>query len=92
MKLSYSCCPKIRARIAANNRRLLTKSTEPSEDFCNCQIKANCPMEGEGPCTVGSVVYFAEVTSPNISQPKNYVDSTNNFKIRLYRHRQAFET
>ena len=47
-------------------------------------------MEGEGPCNVGSVVYFAEVTSPNINQPKNYVGSTNNFNIRLYRHRQAF--
>ena len=90
LKLSYSCCPKIKARISAHNRKLLTDICEIQEDKCNCQVKNNCPMQGEGPCNVGSVVYVAEVTSPFLDKPKNYVGSSNHFKKRLYRHRQSF--
>ena len=83
LKLSYSCCPKIKARISTHNRRLLNNMNNKKnihEDKCNCQVKVNCPMQGDGPCNVGSVVYEAEVTSPSLTHPKSYIGSSNNFK------------
>ena len=86
LKLSYGTCPKIKNKIAAHNKRLLTESVRIEEDKCNCQKKENCPMKGEGPCDVGAVVYLATLTSPELDHPKTYVGATNNFKSRFYRH------
>ena len=90
MKLSYSCFPKIKSKIASHNRKLLNKNLMVKEARCNCQKKNECPMQGEGPCDVGSVVYLALVTSQQLPHPKNYIGSSNNFKKRIYRHRQSF--
>ena len=90
LKLSYGTCPKIKNKIAAHNKRLLTESVRIEEDKCNCQKKENCPMKGEGPCDVGAVVYLATLTSPELDHPKTYVGATNNFKSRFYRHSEAF--
>ena len=65
---------------AAHNRRLLSKLSTVEVDNCNCKKKEEYPMQGYGPCNVGSVVYQAVVTSvvtsPNLSKPKNYVGSS----------------
>ena len=90
LKQSYGTCPKIKNKIAAHNKRLLTESVSIEEDKCNCQKKEKCPMKGEGPCDVGAVVYLATLTAPQLDHPKTYVGATNNFKSRFYRHSEAF--
>ena len=91
IKLSYSCCPRIKARISSHNKKLLKNRGQPiSEDKCNCRIKVNCPMKGLGPCNVGSVVYKAIMTAEGANEVKSYIGSTNNFKIRYGRHKQSF--
>ena len=90
LKLSYGTCPKIKNKIAAHNRKLLSVNADLEEDKCNCQRKDMCPMKGDGPCNVGSVVYLATLTSPQLDHPKTYVGASNNFKSRYYRHSEAF--
>ena len=86
LKLSYSCCPKIKSKLSSPNRKLLLSQREVNVDRFNCQVKAECPMRGEGPCNVGSVIYLAEVSHQNMSDIKNDVGGTNDFKVRSYRH------
>ena len=90
LKISYSCCPKIKSRIAGHNGRLLVDKVDTNLDRCNCHVKAECPMKGEEPCNVGSVIYTAEVSHHSLNEVKNYVGGTNDFKTRSYRHKQSF--
>ena len=90
MKLSYSCCPKIKSRIAGHKRKLLLNQADTIRDNCNCQDRQECPMRGEQPCNVGSVIYEAEVSHPNLNGVKTYIGGSNDFKTRSYRHKQSF--
>ena len=89
MKLSYSCCPKIKSKVSAHNKKLLFADNVSRGDVCNCRVKADCPMRGEGPCNVGSVVYKATLTDQASSMVKTYIGSSNNFKQRVYRHKES---
>ena len=91
VKISYSCCPKMQAHISSHNKKLLQKEGgQQSEDRCNCRDKNACPMQGSGPCNVGSVVYRATLTAEGSEEMKYYIGSSNNFKLRYGRHKQAF--
>ena len=70
LKLSYSCCPKIKSKVSAHNKKLLCADNVSRGDVCNCRVKAECPIRGEGTCNVGSVVYKATLTDRAASMVK----------------------
>ena len=91
LKLSYSCCPKVRSKISSHNRRLLSQTNQqPVPDVCNCRDKSKCPMKGLEPCNVGSVVYRADITAEGTEEMKYYIGATNNFKLRYANHKKSF--
>ena len=90
LKLSYSCCPKMSARVAGHNRRILKGAEEADTPAsCNCRDKEKCPMAGKEPCNVGSAVYRAEISSEG-EVNKFYLGSSKDFKGRWARHAQSF--
>ena len=63
LKISYSCLPNLKAKIAGHNKAILEKSrlNNVQAKTCNCQKGKVCPLEGK--CVVDNVVYMAEVTT-----------------------------
>ena len=61
LKLSYSCLPNLKFRIAAHNRHILFGETGKIEKSqgCNCHNAEDCPMNGD--CMVSDIIYQAEV-------------------------------
>ena len=90
LKVSYSCCPKIMARIATHNKKILRGGRESNvvPDNCNCRENNQCPMKGVEPCNVGSVIYRANIKAQGM-EDKFYIGGTNNFKARWGLHKQS---
>ena len=76
-----------------NNKLLNDKPADatniPPHPLCNCNVKAECPMEGE--CLATEIVYQADVKASDDSV-KKYIGLTEpTFKKRLGNHKKSFK-
>ena len=77
IKLSYRTCKNMESELARHNNLLLqNEDDQPPPPRCNCQaaLKPNCPLPGY--CTVSCVVYKAEVTEGDQSNPATQIVQT----------------
>ena len=61
LKISYSCCPNVKKKVSAHNRKILLKPVIKNAQSCNCRDKSKCPFNGSKFCDIGPAVYKAEV-------------------------------
>ena len=93
LKLSYSCVGSLKSKFSAHNRKILSKGRDIAmpKQSCNCQNKAECPMDGN--CVCFDVVYQAEVckATENKGEGKLYLGlASGNWKARYANHRRSF--
>jgi hypothetical protein len=93
LKLSYSCLPNMKAKMAAHNKGILRKeaeSTTEARSECNCR-GTTCPMDGK--CLTNNIVYKAIVSVPmDHKEDRVYIGSTSQtFKKRFYKHSASFK-
>ena len=82
--------PNVANIIQGHNNKILKKKTR-SESKCNCNAtnKKDCPLPGK--CAIESVVYKANVTTPD--GVKSYIGLTSGtFKQRYAQHKCSFKT
>ena len=92
LKISYSCLPNLRSKIAAHNRRVLFGGEETIHGGgCNCHTPMECVMEGE--CKISDIIYKAEVLKEGEGRGEGHAYigmASGEFKRRWYNHRQSF--
>ncbi|KAL9986499.1 hypothetical protein ACROYT_G000660 [Oculina patagonica] len=90
LKLSYSCMSNVKTIISSHNKAQIRKTTNQSEEIdnnCNCRKKNSCPLEGN--CNVRSIVYQAEVVTPQTKETYIGLCDTT-FKERYRNHTCSF--
>ena len=65
-----------------------SKSTEVDRKNCNCRKTTTCPMDGN--CNNESIIYQAEVTTPNTRETYIGLCDTT-FKLRYRNHIRSFK-
>ena len=88
VKLSYSCCPSMKAIISSHNAKV-TRAKECEEAAgCNCRGGVSvCPLQGR--CQVQSLVYKATVSSGD--GERSYIgQAASTFKLRFNNHTNSF--
>ena len=86
LKVSYSCMSNMGSIIRSHNRKLL-RDEEPDKP-CNCNDKANCPLDGK--CRSECIVYKATIESET-EGTKEYIGlSEPPFKARYNNHLTSF--
>ena len=93
LKISYSCLPNLKTKIAAHNRKILFGqiNSNGKGGGCNCHQPQECPMEGA--CMVSDIIYEAEVLKPGEVRGEGhfYVGlASGPFKKRWYNHTNSF--
>ena len=84
IKMSYSCLPNVKTRIAGNNKKILSHDSGEPENMCNCRKKNECPVNNK--CLTRGVIYKAEITDKK-GETNEYIGSTGNtFKERYNQH------
>ena len=91
VKVSYSCMPNVASHISSHNIKMLQNS-KPSENQqsknCNCQKKAECPLQGN--CLASAIVYQADA-KPEIGAKVKYIGLCEpSFKERYGDHKLSF--
>ena len=98
IKLSYRTCKNMESELARHNNLLLqNEDDQPPPPRCNCQaaLKPNCSLPGY--CTVSCIVYKAEVTEGDQSNPATHIVQTytglteNPVKKRIKKHYSDIE-
>ena len=94
MKVSYRTCPNMKQAISGHNSKVLKENNPKTETqakikSCNCQKKAECPLQNKCLHDDG-VVYQATVTQEN-GKIDTYVGSTKDFKERHRNHKKSFK-
>ena len=90
IKVSYSCMDNMEKIIKSHNVKIMKNDEVTNERTCNCQVKANCPLNGK--CLSENIAYLAEVQHKTNNIPnKFYIGVTSpKFKLRLGNHKKAF--
>ena len=87
LKLSYSCTASMGNIITGHNAKVLRSKFVPDQRPCNCQNKANCPLNGD--CLAKSIIYKAEVCHENTTETY-YGQCEGEFKLRYNNHTKSF--
>ena len=89
LKLSYSCMGNIKTIISNHNKAEINKSTHTNDQTknCICRKPTTCPMDGN--CSMESVIYQAEVTTPKTKETYIGLCDTT-FKLRYRNHVCSF--
>ena len=79
----------IKTIISNHNKAQINKSTRTNDQTknCNCRKSTACPMDGN--CSMESVIYQAEVTTPNTKETYIGLCDTT-FKLRYRNHVCSF--
>ena len=90
VKLSYSCCPNMKAMISRHNTRMIRSEDSGGNDerSCNCRGGVgSCPFGGK--CLMKNLIYRGTVTSNE--GVKEYIGQTmTTFKKRYTKHKSDF--
>jgi hypothetical protein len=80
----------IKNTISNHNRHLLTRKNQ-TPDGCNCRTKDKCPLDGN--CLAKSIVYKAEIKTPDDGETKEYIGMTaGTFKARYANHKKSIKS
>ena len=89
IKVSYCVSRNMKSKLDKHNKAILQQTvTEPDQKTCKCQVKSECPLQGN--CLIESVVYKAEVTAPGTAKMAYYGLTEMCFKDRFYGHASSF--
>ena len=73
--------------ISSHNKRIITPNQTPTENACNCRIRATCPLNGN--CLARDIIYKATVTSNE--KKASYIGlASGQFKMRYNNHTKSF--
>ena len=90
VKLSYSCCPNMKAMISRHNTKMIQSEGSGGNDerSCNCRGGVgSCPFGGK--CLMKNLIYRGTVTSNE--GVKEYIGQTmTTFKKRYTKHKSDF--
>jgi hypothetical protein len=88
VKLSYSCCPNMKAIISSHNAKITRAKQTVDTPGCNCRGGVEkCPLNGR--CLTESLVYKAKVSS--CEGDKSYIgQAASTFKLRFNNHTNSF--
>ena len=90
LKLSYSCMSNVKTIISSHNKAQISNppnELEKLDNNCNCRVKISCSLEGN--CNVRSIVYQAEVVTPQTKEAYIGLCDTT-FKERYRHHTCSF--
>ena len=65
VKISYSCMPNMAAILSRHNKTILASKNTNEHLPCNCQRKAECPLNGN--CCKKAIVYKASISTDSKS-------------------------
>ena len=88
VKISYSCCPNMKAIISSHNAKVTRPKEMVDAPGCNCRGGVDkCPLNGK--CLTESLVYKATVSSNEAE--KSYIgQAASTFKLRFNNHNNSF--
>ena len=90
VKISYSCMPNMAAILSRHNKTILASKNTNVHPLCNCQCKAECPLNGD--CHKKAIIYKASISTDSNDPLKSYYGCCETeFKSRFYNHRQTFK-
>ena len=90
VKISYSCMPNMAAILSRHNKIVLASKNINVHPPCNCQCKAECPLNGN--CCKKAILYKASISTDSNNPPKSYYGCCKTkFKSCFYNHRQTFK-
>ena len=70
VKISYSCMLNMAAILSRHNKTILASKNINVHPPCNCQHKAECPLNGD--CCKKAIIYKASISTDSIDSPKSY--------------------
>ena len=90
LKISYMTCSNLGDIISKHNAKILKSNQEEDSKECTCRKGSTCPLHGK--CNSKCIIYQAVVKESNSDRKATYIGLTaNEFKKRLYNHRQTFK-
>ena len=93
VKVSYSCMENIQSTIQRHNNGILKSRNNPrtNTEKCNCRQRNSHQRPIPGNCLAKSIIYQAEVTTPDDGEMKKCIGMTaNDFKQRYRNHLKSF--